>query len=103
MFYFARGKGTTREEQTVFLNSLQQLGRLFNRMLAADNIILFERNLSYRRDPNFITALADNATDEQERSLELRLNTMAWAGVHALNVQGDFVECGVYKGFSSAF
>src|SRR5712691_8148737 len=42
-------------------------------------------------------------TDGPGRHLELRLNTLAWAGTHTLHVAGDFVECGVFHGFCSAF
>jgi hypothetical protein len=47
-------------------------------------------------------AMRRHATDAQERSLIWRLHTLVWGAMHALNSPGDFVECGVYKGFSSA-
>jgi O-methyltransferase len=32
----------------------------------------------------------------------LRLNTLTWAASEALRIPGDFVECGVWRGFCSA-
>lgn len=37
----------------------------------------------------------------QEDSLVWRLHTLTWAAKNALHIEGDFVECGVLKGFSS--
>lgn len=69
---------------------------------ADDNVILFRRILSFRREPRFRRAWLGNVRNGQERSLDLRLNTLTWAADHALAVEGDFVECGVWRGFCSA-
>jgi O-methyltransferase len=47
-------------------------------------------------------AYTRNAGSAKERSLVLRLHTLVWAATHALRVPGDFVECGVWRGFCSA-
>lgn len=75
---------------------------IFQSVFANDNVILFNRTLGFRRDRKFMEACARNAVNEQERSLILRLNTLAWAAQHALGVPGDFVECGVWRGYCSA-
>jgi hypothetical protein len=31
-----------------------------------------------------------------------RIHTLVWAAEHCLNIEGDFVECGVLRGFSMA-
>lgn len=66
-----------------------------------DMIICLMRNLSFRHDPKFIKSFFDSATSQQEHSLIWRLHTLTWAAKNALNVEGDFVECGVFKGFCS--
>jgi len=66
-----------------------------------DMIICLARNLSFRHDKKFISSFYDSVTNEQEKSLIWRLHTLAWAAKNALNVDGDFVECGVFKGFCS--
>ena len=67
-----------------------------------DMIICLARNLSFRHDKKFVSSFYDSVTNEQEHSLIWRLHTLAWAAKNALNVEGDFVECGVFKGFCSS-
>lgn len=67
-----------------------------------DMLITLARNISFRHDQKFISCFYDTATNEQEHSLIWRLHTLVWAARNALNVEGDFVECGVFKGFCSS-
>jgi hypothetical protein len=75
---------------------------MFRQVYASDNVILFGRTLGFRRDKKLMRAFRDNARTEQDRSLLLRINTLAWAAAEALRFDGDFVECGVWHGFCSA-
>jgi O-methyltransferase len=79
--------------------AIERFKGIFSSVFAGDNVILFQRALGFRQDPRFVSALRKNARTRQEASLELRLNTLVWAANHALNVEGDFVECGVWRGF----
>lgn len=67
-----------------------------------DMLICLWRNLSFRNDPKFMSCFYDAVTTDQEQSLIWRLHTLAWAAKNALNVEGDFVECGVFRGLCSA-
>ncbi len=67
-----------------------------------DMLICLGRNMSFRHDRKFMSSFLDSATTKQEQSLAWRLHTLAWAAKNALNVAGDFVECGVFKGFCSS-
>jgi O-methyltransferase len=67
-----------------------------------DMLICLWRNLSFRHDQKFISSFYDSVTSDQEKSLIWRLHTLAWAAKNALHVDGDFVECGVFKGFCSS-
>ena len=82
--------------------AIARFQKIFGNVFAGDNVMLFQRNLGYRRNKRFVNAFNANAFTAQEKSLELRLNTLTWAAEHALHVEGDFVECGVWKGFCSA-
>jgi O-methyltransferase len=66
-----------------------------------DMIVCLWRNLSFRNDQRFMSSFYESVTNEQESSLVWRLHTLVWAAKNALNVAGDFVECGVFKGFCS--
>src|SRR5260370_42693105 len=83
--------------------ALQRFRRMFSRMLALDNVILFDRNLGYQNDPDFVRAFRNAALTAQDGTLELRLNTLAWVGTHALHVDADLVGCGVFHAFYFAF
>jgi O-methyltransferase len=66
-----------------------------------DMLICLWRNLSFRYDQKFMSCYTEAITSDQEESLVWRLHTLVWAAKNALNVEGDFVECGVFKGFCS--
>ncbi|MFE1600578.1 TylF/MycF/NovP-related O-methyltransferase [Methylobacterium sp. ID0610] len=83
-----------------FLNScLERLKSIFGSVAYGDNNIIIGRNCSYLQDAKLLAAIKRHATNEQERSLIFRLNTLIWAFDHALRIDGDIVECGVWKGF----
>jgi hypothetical protein len=99
MFY---GHFKTQEDHDFFRRALERFAQLFDNVFATDNLILLGRNLAYLGDKKFAQACERNATNDQERSLVLRLNTLTWAASEALRLPGDFVECGVWRGFCSA-
>jgi O-methyltransferase len=66
-----------------------------------DMLICLWRNLSFRYDEKFMACYSEAVTSDQEESLVWRLHTLVLAAKNALNVEGDFVECGVFKGFCS--
>lgn len=68
---------------------------------AADNLVAFGRNLSFLDDPPFMRAFLAWAKTSAERGSIWRYHTLAWGARQALRVEGDFVECGCYKGVSA--
>jgi hypothetical protein len=98
MFYGFKNK----EDLDFFQRALERFAQIFGNVFATDNVILVDRNLGYLNDKKFEQACERNARNDQERSLVLRLNTLIWAASEALRLPGDFVECGVFRGFCSA-
>lgn len=96
MFYgdFSGDKGAQFREAIALMQSI------FGRVHAADNLITLGRSVGFSQDPDFATAMEQNAQTAQERSLAWRVHTLSWAAEQALHREGDFVECGVWKGFS---
>jgi O-methyltransferase len=99
MFY---GNFRSSADKEFLRQAIARFQEMFQRVFAGDNMILFNRVHGYRLDRKFMEAFHAHAHTAQERSLEQRLNTLVWAAKHALHVPGDFVECGVWRGFCSA-
>jgi hypothetical protein len=96
------GKLRDRSNRELFTLALQGFRKIFYPVYASDNVILFGRTLGFSRNQKLMEAFRNNARNPQERSLLLRINTLAWAASEALRLPGDFVECGVWRGFCSA-
>ena len=98
MFY-----GNFREETTeAFKQALQTMQQIFGRVYAQDNLITLQKSVGFFQDKQFLAAFTQHAHRLQEKSLGWRLHTLTWAAKHCLEVPGDFIECGVYRGFSFA-
>lgn len=97
MFY-----GLTEAQQREFAAALGTITRLYPRYFAMDMLVTVGRNMGFLEDPAFMTAMNEEARNDQEKSLIWRLHVLCWAATNALKLEGDFVECGVFQGFSTA-
>jgi len=97
MFYFLNDT-----EAREFQAALDTMTRLYPYRYAGDMLIAFQRNLGFLADARFMAAYEAEAVTEQERSLAWRLHVLCWCARNALRLEGDFVECGVYRGFSTS-
>jgi len=88
------------EKKAFFNQALEAFRGMFSKVYANDNLIALNRNLTFLKDEAFVKAMEKNVRTQQEKSLLWRIHTLAWAANHALNMEGDFVECGVWHGFS---
>lgn len=66
-----------------------------------DNLITFDKRLGFLDDRPMMDAFLRNAETVAERGALWRIVTLVWAARQALRVEGDFVECGCYKGNSA--
>jgi hypothetical protein len=98
MFYWLKNE----EDKAKLWSALRALNEIYPRMVAQDMLIALERNAGFLEEPEFRAAFDAEASDEQERSLAWRLHVLCWCARNALRVAGDFVECGVFRAFSSA-
>lgn len=69
-----------------------------NGLYSTDQLITFGRNLTFLGDDSFIKAFSEHAKTEMEKGLIWRRAIHYWAAAHCLNLEGDFVECGVWEG-----
>jgi O-methyltransferase len=88
-------------DHTAFNKGLDELAaaaNVKNGWYAGDNLIAFGRNLGFLTDKPFIEAWQTHATSPAERGVLWRYVTSVWAARQAARLEGDFVECGCYKG-----
>ena len=97
MFY-----GINQTQVVEFDAALQKMWRIFPRYFSSDMLITFSRNMGFLDDADFLNAIETEARTDQDRSLVWRLHVLCWAAANALKLEGDFVECGVFHGFSTA-
>jgi hypothetical protein len=69
---------------------------------ANDMLVAMGKNLTFMADRRFAESFSSTAVTEHDKSLVWRLHVLAWAANHATHIPGDFVECGVLHGLSSA-
>ena len=65
---------------------------------ASDNLVVWRRNLSFLDDQALMQSLARNAEGMIERAIVWRNAVLLWAARNGLRREGDFVECGVWRG-----
>jgi hypothetical protein len=67
-------------------------------VFAGDNLFTFGRNLSFLDDTDFMASFTKNISNNIEKSIIWRIYVLSWAAKRGLGLEGDFVECGCYKG-----
>lgn len=82
--------------------AIQTLAASFAYTYAGDMLITFDRNAGFLEDARFMQLFRAEAKDETERSLVWRLHVLCWCAHNGLKAEGDFVECGVFRGLSTA-
>jgi hypothetical protein len=70
-------------------------------IFTGDNLITFSKNLSFLSDQRFMDAVRRHADTDIERSILWRTAVLVWAARNGLRREGDFVECGCYRGTSA--
>jgi len=95
MFYGVVDKQAFSNGMSTAINSLHPDG-----IFAGDNLFTWGRNLGFLQDLPFVAAVDGNKPNQQELSCIWRLHTLCWAARQCSRLEGDFVEAGVYQGFS---
>jgi hypothetical protein len=67
-----------------------------------DRMITFDKSTAFlTKNQRFQRAFDMCALNDEDRSRAWRMHTLAWAADIAMQLDGDFVECGVFEGFMS--
>ncbi len=98
--------GAAKKDMADIYQHLLQVRGMFEKAgiptFFGDNMCAIARNMVFAQDQKFMTAFQDNARDVTDENKMWRLHTYCWAGRSALNIPGEFIECGVFQGFYSA-
>lgn len=100
MFY----RKLTAEQFAIFEQSLNGVLHSYGaeNVFIGDNLITLDRHVGFASDAEFMAAFGAEANSVGTQALIWRLHTLCWAARQTVDLPGDFVECGVYEGFSSA-
>ncbi|MBN8927054.1 MAG: class I SAM-dependent methyltransferase [Rhodospirillales bacterium] len=67
-----------------------------------DNLITYGRNCGFLTDQRFVAAVLAADPRDSERAMAWRTHTLCWAAESCRGIEGDYVECGTYEGYSMA-
>ena len=89
-----------------FLTALteQSLKRYHGRVFWGDRLLTLDKSAGFLDDPRFLAAYrqirGSHRYDDYDspHTIAWRLHTLVWAAHRAVRLEGDFVECGVFKG-----
>jgi hypothetical protein len=87
-----------KDEDKFYALMQQLLPLLLGGYYLGDNMLTWQRNLSMFHDKNFVKAWDSNINNNADRTIAWRRFILACAGYHCAQLEGDFVECGVYAG-----
>ena len=68
----------------------------------AENLLVCDRSVTFRNDRDFLSIYKDLAENAKEKERKWRVHVFLWAFKNGLLLDGDIIECGVFRGFSSA-
>ncbi len=66
-----------------------------------DNLIAFNRNLSFLGDAKMMAAVKEHAETEEEQAAIWRTYLNCWCARRAMVLEGDLVECACYRGITA--
>ena len=72
-------------------------------MFCSDNLITWNKNLSFLRDERFLQILADPKAGLVDQSIIWRTYILLYFANLSLDLDGDFVECGTYEGHTASW
>jgi hypothetical protein len=94
-----------RDAAPIYDRVLKALVAPYHRSLFwGDRLLTLDKSAGFKNDPNFAEAMkavssstGENQYDAPDK-ISWRIHTLVWAGLCALKVPGNFVECGVFRG-----
>ena len=90
------------DEVAELRQALDTLRRLYGTScFVADMMCSFGKSFSFGNDAAFVEAVQRHDISGHDKIYIWRLHTLVWAARSALHLPGEFIECGVYLGYSA--
>ncbi len=67
----------------------------------ADNLLTYGHTRGFLMEPRFVAAVLAARPEREESAVVWRTHTLCWAAASCQALDGDFVECGTYRGYSA--
>ncbi len=95
---------STNKEQNNLLTLAKEILRAeYPRHFLGDDMFIADRNMTFLADEKFVSILNELAKAPMYKGMAWRVHTLVWAIKSVMHLSGDFVECGVFRGFKSHF
>lgn len=85
------------------MNAVSEIISGADKFFIGDEMLILNKNMHFMRDEKFKNLLSETAKSEHYKGMAYRLHLFVYAANLALSIKGDFVECGVFRGFKSFF
>lgn len=104
-------KGSSEKMIAIFIDHI--INSVFNknhtRIFWGDRLLTLDKSMGFLNDEQFLKTFkkiyGNHQYDQYDsaHTISWRLHTLVWAAQNALALEGDFIECGVFKGDFSFF
>ena len=74
-----------------------------DQFFVGDEMLVLNKSMHFMDDEDFVKLFEQTARSPHYKGMAWRLHNLIYAAKHALSVEGDFIECGVFIGFKSYF
>lgn len=95
-----------KNAMTMLINSFKNPKNVYNTIFSSDSLITWGKNLSFLRDEDFLRSYNtvinySDMVNEKQKGLIWRSYIFDYFANNCVNIEGDFLELGVYKGDSA--
>jgi O-methyltransferase len=100
IFYGLEGQSNVVARLNALVSELGDVSDPRSAWFLADNLMTYGHTRGFLTDQRFVAAVVAAAPKPMERGLAWRTHTMCWAAQSCEKLDGDFVECGTYEGYT---
>ena len=96
-------KPKNKFEEKIIERACEDLASLSQNIFIGDEMLVVNKSMHFFEDEVFMNVLNETAKAPIYQQMAWRMHNLVWAAKQALHIDGDFIECGVFRGFKSYF